>query len=113
MLQPPWNLQYCMGLQCFKELQYITQRRGAVLSNPPIPSDCSPAFVKTEGAGRGRGRGVKYFFPLQAENGTWHVAYQDFRGQIVGVMECPSLRVATMEAAAMTYRAMTGKAVAA
>ena len=56
---------------------------------------------------------MKYFFPLQDQNGVWHVAFQDFRGQIVGVMECPSFAKATMEAAAMTYRAMTGKAVAA
>lgn len=48
---------------------------------------------------------MRHFIPLQAANGTWHVAYGNHRGEFIAVMECGSLEAAYNESEAMTLDA--------
>jgi hypothetical protein len=77
---------------------------------PPHSLESFPGTSQeARGAGGTEGRGVKYFFPMQTQSGAWHVAYQNHRGEPISVMECRSFGNALQEAAAMTYRGMTGQ----
>ena len=54
---------------------------------------------------------------MQAANGGWHVAFANYRGEMIAVMECATFAAAYAEAAAMTLdsvkRAICGAEVGA